>query len=166
MSQIPKKSLYELFFFSKIVYASGVIVHDFFPMTSCIFCKIVAKDVPNHTVYEDGAVLAFLDIFPHAKGHTVVIPKNHAETIQDLDESAAAALMVGVQKTIERIQAVLLPDGFNIGWNHGKSGGQAVPHLHVHILPRWNGDGGGSMHSIIKNPGGESVDAIAAQFRS
>lgn len=166
MPGMPKKGLHELFFFSKIMYASGVTVYDFFSMTSCIFCKIVAKDVPNHTVYEDDAVLAFLDIFPHAKGHTVVIPKKHAETITDLHEPAAMSLMVGVQKTVERIQTVLLPDGFNIGWNHGKSGGQAVPHLHVHILPRWNGDNGGSMHSIIKNPGVESVDAIAAQFRS
>lgn len=130
-------------------------------MSECIFCKIVKGDVPNYTVYEDENILAFLDIFPHAKGHTVVIPKRHAETYFDLSDDEMNKLSAGVKKAMEKIQAVLKPDGFNVGWNQSPAGGQVVPHLHIHIMPRYEGDGGGSMHSIIKNPGDVSVGEVA-----
>lgn len=133
-------------------------------MNDCIFCRIVKKEVPNYTVYEEDGILAFLDIHPHAKGHTVVIPKVHAETIVDLDEHQAGRLVEGVKRSMMRITEVLCPDGFTAGWNHGAAGGQAVPHVHVHILPRWHGDGGGSMHSILKNPGDMSVAEVAKLF--
>lgn len=130
----------------------------------CIFCKIIAKQIPNYTVYADEHALAFLDIFPHAKGHTVVVPKRHAETVYEMTEGELSALILATQRTMQRIQEVLKPEGFNVGWNHGKIGGQAVAHMHMHILPRWTGDGGGSMHSILKNPGTMSVSDIAALF--
>lgn len=133
-------------------------------MNDCIFCKIIAGSVPNHTVYEDSEVLAFLDIFPHARGHTVVVPKRHIETIFDINAAEVVGLMAGVQKAMERIQSVLAPDGFNAGWNQSKAGGQIVSHLHVHILPRWHGDGGTSMHGIIKNPGDMPVSEVAKLF--
>ena len=133
-------------------------------MSDCIFCKILAKQVPNHTVYEDDFVLAFLDIFPHAKGHTVVIPKNHKNNFFEFNDEEAKALILGVKKTMERIDKVLQPEGFNVGWNEKPAGGQVVPHLHVHIFPRYTGDGGGSVHSIIKNPGDLSVEEIAKLF--
>ncbi len=116
----------------------------------CIFCKIVNKEIPNYTVYEDEQVLAFLDIFPHAEGHTVVIPKVHAENLLQLNDELIAAVFVAVKKVQEKLQSAVKPEGFSVGWNHGEAGGQAVPHLHVHVLPRWNNDGGGSMHSITK----------------
>lgn len=119
----------------------------------CIFCKILNKEVPNYTVYEDDFVLAFLDIFPHAKGHTVVVTKKHVEKFVDLSEEEMKNLIFGVRKAMDKIQTVLKPDGFNVGWNERPAGGQVVPHLHVHIFPRYNGDGGGSMHSIIKAVG-------------
>ena len=135
-------------------------------MSDCIFCKIVGKEIPNHTVFEDDGTLAFLDIFPCAKGHTVVIPKAHAETIFDLGEREYDEFFIAVKKTMERIQGVLASQGFTVGWNHGKAGGQAVPHVHVHVLPRYDGDGGGGMHSVVKNPGSMSVAEVAALFRS
>lgn len=135
-------------------------------MADTIFSKILKKEIPNYTVYEDEHVLAFLDIHPHAKGHTLVIPKKEVVFIGELSEQEVATLFVGVQKTIKKIQEVLNPDGFNVGWNHGKAGGQAVDHVHVHILPRWKGDGGGSQHSVISNPGNVSVKDIAALFSS
>ena len=133
-------------------------------MSECIFCKIVSKEIPAHKVYEDEAVLAFLDVRPHSKGHTVVIPKEHAETVFDLSEELNKAMMNGTVKVMERIKEVLHPDGFNVGWNHNTAGGQVVPHLHVHVFPRYNGDGGGSMHSIVNSPGDMSVDEVAELF--
>ena len=133
-------------------------------MSDCIFCKIIKGAVPNHTVYEDETVLAFLDIFPHAKGHTVVVPKRHIETYFDLSDDEMNKLSAGVKKAMEKIQIVLKPDGFNVGWNQSPAGGQVVPHLHIHILPRYKGDGGGSVHSIIKNPGDMTVGEVAKLF--
>lgn len=133
--------------------------------SDCIFCKILAKEVPNYTVYEDEQTLAFLDIFPHVKGHAVVIPKAHRETLLELSDNELQRLWFGVKKTMERIEAVLHPDGYNAGWNQNSAAGQVVPHLHVHIMPRWKGDGGGSMHSIIKNPGEMKASEVAELFR-
>ena len=134
-------------------------------MDTCIFCKIARGEIPCHKVYKDAHAIAFLDIKPHARGHTVVIPRTHAETSFDLGEKEIYELTMAVQNTMKRIQAILSPDGFNVGWNHNPAGGQVVPHLHVHIFPRYTDDGGGSMHSIIKNPGKDSVDEIAGMFR-
>lgn len=133
-------------------------------MNDCIFCRILEKTVPNYTVYEDDFVLAFLDIFPHAKGHTVVIPKKHLETIFDLTLEETNAFFSGVKKTVEKVESVLRPAGYNIGWNQKPLGGQVVPHLHVHIMPRYLNDGGGSMHSIIKNPGDILPKNLFKQF--
>ncbi|PIR76019.1 MAG: HIT family protein [Candidatus Magasanikbacteria bacterium CG10_big_fil_rev_8_21_14_0_10_42_10] len=133
-------------------------------MKDCIFCTIVAKKIPNYTVYEDSHVLAFLDIHPRAKGHTVLIPKVHAETIFDLNEEIAKSLLPAVERTADRIEHVLSPDGYNIGWNHGEAGGQEVSHLHIHILPRWHGDGGTNIHGIVNHPGEMSVEEVGALF--
>lgn len=130
----------------------------------CIFCKIGAKQLPSHIVYEDTHAVAFLDIHPHAKGHTVVIPRVHVENLLDLNEQLYHDFLVAVKKTMERISVVLHPDGFTIGWNHGEAGGQVVPHLHVHIFPRYEGDGGSSMHGVINNPSEVSVADIAQMF--
>lgn len=131
----------------------------------CIFCKIISGNVPNYTVYENENVLAFLDIFPHAKGHTVVVPKKHIETIFDLNEQETADFFTGVKKAVEKVEVILRPNGYNIGWNQCEAGGQVVPHLHVHIFPRYQNDGGGSMHSIIKNSGDASPKDLAPLFK-
>lgn len=133
-------------------------------MDQCIFCKILRKEIPNHTVYEDAETLAFLDIFPCTKGHVVVIPKIHAETVFELTEEKMQILFGSVQKVMNRMQEVMNPEGFNVGWNHGKVGGQAVPHVHIHILPRWSNDGGGSMHSIVKKESDVKVEDVAKLF--
>lgn len=134
-------------------------------MSDCIFCKIVAGEVSNHTVYEDENFLAFLDIFPHALGHTVIIPKIHRNNFAELTEEETQKLSLVIKRTMARIQNVLNPDGFNVGWNENPIGGQVIPHLHVHIFPRFEGDGGTSVHSIIKNPGAISVAEVAEKFK-
>lgn len=134
-------------------------------MNNCIFCKIGKGEIPSYKVYEDKNVLAFLDIHPHAQGHTVLIPKSHGETLFDFTEMDQKNIMAAVAKTMKIIQDKLNPDGFNVGWNHNIAGGQVVPHLHIHILPRYNGDNGGSIHSIIKNPGKMPVAEVAKLFK-
>ena len=121
-------------------------------MSDCIFCKIIAGEIPNYTVYEDNFVLAFLDIFPHAKGHTVVIPKKHFGSLADMSVEEYQKMNKGIFQAVARVREILKPEGFNIGINDGPVAGQVVPHVHWHIFPRWAGDGGGSLHSIIKKP--------------
>lgn len=133
-------------------------------MDQCIFCRIIRKEIPNYTVYEDDDVLAFLDIEPRAKGHTMVIPKEHAETALLATDESLSAVAKGIRRVMQRLTDVLAPHGFTVGWNHGAAGGQVVPHLHVHVIPRWEGDGGGNIHSVISNPGSQTVEYIASLF--
>ena len=135
-------------------------------MENCIFCKIAKGQIPCEKVYEDKNCLAFLDIKPHAKGHTVVIPKKHGETVFDLGEETLKNVITAVTNAMKKINDVFSPDGFNVGWNHNTAAGQVVPHLHVHIFPRYIGDGGGSMHSIINNPGTMPVQEVARLLRN
>jgi histidine triad (HIT) family protein len=116
-------------------------------------------------VYEHENVLAFLDIFPCAKGHTVVVPKKHFENVWSMNIETFQTLSAGLRAAAGRIQAKLNPDGMNIGMNNEKMAGQAVPHVHWHIMPRYNGDGGGSMHSIIKNSGDKTPAELAELFK-
>jgi len=134
-------------------------------MEDCIFCKIVREEIPCHKIYEDDNSLAFLDIKPHAKGHTVVIPKEHGETVFDLTETYLVEFFPSVKKTMKILRDKLNPDGFNVGWNDGKAAGQVVPHLHIHIFPRYNKDDGGSMHSIVNKPQ-TSVEEVAKLINS
>jgi histidine triad (HIT) family protein len=132
-------------------------------MNNCLFCKIVNNQIPCHKVYDDENVLAFLDIDPLAKGHIVVIPKKHAENILDLDDENLVNLFLAIKKITQHLKNKLNPDGFNIGINMRKYAGQAVEHLHAHILPRFKGDGGGSIHSIVHCPPKEKLENILLQ---
>ena len=133
-------------------------------MDSCLFCKIVTKQLPNYTVYEDANVLAFLDIHPCSKGHTVVVLKNHYSVVSDMNEADWAALNSGLKNTVHKIKTILNPDGMNIGINDGAAAGQAVPHVHWHIIPRYAHDGGGSMHSIVRQQNPIDVSTLAHLF--
>lgn len=130
----------------------------------CLFCKITNKEIPNYTVYEDEYVLAFLDIHPCAKGHTVVIPKKHFDNLAAMPELDFINVSRGLRRAISRVQEIIAPDGLNIGINNGQAAGQAVNHTHWHIIPRWHDDGGGSIHSIVKNETGIDVKEIALLF--
>ncbi|HBU06762.1 MAG TPA: HIT family protein [Candidatus Magasanikbacteria bacterium] len=132
----------------------------------CLFCKIINKVIPNYTVYEDDFVLAFLDIFPHAKGHTVVIPKKHFSNLSEMSEVDWQNMATALKNTQAKLQSVLNPDGFNIGINDKSVAGQVVPHVHWHIFPRYEGDGGGSVHSIIKKLESFDVKSLADKFRA
>ena len=119
-------------------------------MAECIFCKIVSGEIEANAVYENSSAVAFLDANPLVDGHTVVVPKGHVERFSDMDEETAAGLFDAVQKVNDAVLLGLGADGTNIGLNDGKAAGQAIPHTHVHIIPRHVDDGGGSLHSIIQ----------------
>ena len=109
-------------------------------MADCIFCKIVKGEIPAVKVYEDERVLAFMDINPLNEGHTLVIPKRHAETIFEIDPDDLAAVIKVAQKVANAIQKALNPDGLTIIQLNKKAAGQVVPHLHIHLVPRWEND--------------------------
>ena len=110
-------------------------------MDDCLFCRIAKGEIPCSKVYEDDNFLAFLDINPVNKGHTLVIPKEHYETFTDLPDEKVNDFMAIVRKVMAGIKTSLNPDGFNIFNNNKPAAGQEVPHLHFHVLPRYEGDG-------------------------
>ena len=130
----------------------------------CLFCQIANKQREADIVYEDDHVVGILDIFPRTPGHTMIIPKVHSETMLDLPEEEIGPVFLAVRNMTARLQKALKPDGFTIGINHGKVSGQAIDHLHVHIMPRWHDDGGGSLHSVVGNPPKESLKDIKARI--
>lgn len=130
----------------------------------CLFCKIIRRELPAQVVYEDAQTMAFLDVMPRAKGHTVVVSKHHSEGLLDLPESEVAPLFLAVRRIADRIAEALRTDGLTIGVNQGIVSGQTIPHLHVHIMPRFSGDGGGSIHSVVNHPPKESLAEIAEKI--
>jgi len=130
--------------------ADGGLAETGEPMTAerrqdpaCIFCQIVAGARAAEIVFESATTVAFLDRFPVARGHTLVVPRQHAATLLELDRGAVGALFGSVSEVVESLAERLRPTGFNVGWNHGAAAGQHVFHLHVHILPRFHGGGSG-----------------------
>jgi len=107
----------------------------------CIFCKIIRGEIPSAKVYETHTVLAFLDIAPVNKGHALVIPKSHHETIWDIPGWMAQDLHRAVQIVAQALKDGLNAEGVNIGMNNGAAAGQLVLHAHWHLIPRFTGDG-------------------------
>ena len=129
----------------------------------CVFCKISNDELPSELVYSDDKAIAFLDIEPLTRGHAMIIPRRHVKTIGELSDEEASGLMPVVKRVIRKIEQALQPDGFTIGVNHNV--GQAVPHLHIHVIPRWFDDGVADVHSIVKNPPQENIHDTAAKIR-
>jgi histidine triad (HIT) family protein len=107
----------------------------------CLFCKIAQGIIPSEKIYEDAQTFAFLDINPINVGHTLVIPKHHAENIMTIKKEDLAAVMETVRKLAPVIQRAVSADGINIGINNGSAAGQVIFHAHVHVMPRFDGDG-------------------------
>ncbi|MEX2214596.1 MAG: HIT family protein [Phycisphaeraceae bacterium] len=106
----------------------------------CIFCKIIAGTIPCHKVYEDEHVLSFLDVGPLSRGHTLVIPKGHWVTLNELPAQVAAACGQAVSRVGAAVAQGLAVQGWNVLQNNGKVAGQVVMHVHFHIIPRREGD--------------------------
>jgi histidine triad (HIT) family protein len=108
-------------------------------MTGCLFCSIASGTVPANVVLDSPEVLAFLDIRPVFKGHVLVAPRAHVETLVDLPESLVLPLFLAVQRVAAAVEAGLGVGGTFVAVNNRVS--QSVPHLHVHVVPRTKGDG-------------------------
>ena len=115
----------------------------------CIFCKIVSKEIPTKILVETDSCLGFLDAFPLAKGHALVIPKNHYEKIQNMPKELNIELFTMVHELISKIDS--LTGSTLVAIHNGKESGQEIPHVHVHIIPRSKTDSAGAVHSMFKN---------------
>ena len=107
---------------------------------NCIFCKIVKGQIPSSQIYEDDSSLAFLDIAPFTKGHSIVIPKNHYANLLDFPEEEMKSFFSAIKKVVAKIKDKMNADGINLMQNNFKAAGQEVSHLHFHVIPRWNDD--------------------------
>ena len=106
---------------------------------ACVFCRIVRKEAPASIIYEDDLALAFLDIRPLNEGHTLVIPKAHHETVYDISEDLNAHISKIVKKIAVAVKNAMKADGITIIQQNGHAAGQEVFHLHVHVVPRYEG---------------------------
>ncbi|WP_297465937.1 HIT family protein [Thermococcus sp.] len=102
----------------------------------CPFCNPDGEAL----LYEDGLIKILLDSYPASKGHLLVVPRRHVESWEGLRDGEKLALLRGMELAMEKLREVLRPDAFNVGMNLGREAGQTVPHLHLHVIPRWNGD--------------------------
>jgi histidine triad (HIT) family protein len=131
----------------------------------CIFCKIVAGEIPAVKVLDEESVLAFMDINPSSRGHMLIVPKNHAENIFEIPESDLATLIKAVKKCAGAAKDALRAEGVTILQLNGKASDQIVPHLHIHVIPRWENDGL-SVSTWEMKPGDmEEIQAIAWKIR-
>jgi histidine triad (HIT) family protein len=114
----------------------------------CIFCAIVAGDIPGRIVRETETTLAFLDVNPLAPGHTLVVPKDHHARLADLPDDVAADIFRDVHELVPHVEDAVDADATTVGINDGEAAGQEVPHVHAHIVPRFDGDGGHPIHAV------------------
>jgi len=135
---------------------------------SCIFCEIARGERTCYKVFEDSSTLAFLDVYPLAAGHTLIIPKVHKVRLGELSAEEGRALFETLMRIVEPVQRAVGAHACTIGVNDGRESGQVVPHVHIHIIPRFKGDGGGTIHSIIsRRPDIDSgqLESIAGKIR-
>ena len=113
----------------------------------CIFCKIASKEIPAKILVETESCVGFLDAFPLAKGHALVIPKNHYEKLQDLPTDVNTEMFSTVHSLISKIDT--LTGATLVAIHNGRESGQEIPHVHVHLIPRSSDDSAGAVHSMF-----------------
>ncbi|QLK24506.1 HIT family protein [Natrinema zhouii] len=136
---------------------------------STIFSQIVEGEIPARIVYEDETTIAFLDANPLAPGHTLVIPKDEYERLNDVPEDVAADLYATIHRMVPAVEEAVDADATTVAFNNGEEAGQEVPHVHCHIVPRFEGDGGGPIHAMFGGPADledDELDEIADEIES
>ena len=134
-------------------------------MTDCVFCKIVAKQIPATVVHEDEHTLAFMDIGQVNPGHVLVAVKQHAENLYGIDDTQAAAAFRTAARVARAIRAAFEPQGLSVYQANGKVAGQTVFHFHLHLVPRQEGDGM-ALTWPVKNPPREKLAEYAERIRA
>lgn len=135
----------------------------------CIFCKIVAGEIPSYKVYEDDFVLAFMDTSPVTRGHCLVIPKKHVENVFDISTDDLQKVIVTAKTLSEKVKNNLGADGIRLSQSNGKIAGQAVFHFHLHIIPRYENDGVSMSETTAAHPPQadfEELKELAAKINS
>ena len=112
-------------------------------MSDCVFCKIRDGQIPSARIDEDERTITIMDINPLSRGHCLVVTRRHAPTLFDSDEEDLAAVMATAKRVAGAIRRSLEPDGLNLLQANGAAAFQSVPHFHLHLIPRWTGDGKG-----------------------
>ena len=115
----------------------------------CIFCSIVDGEIPGRVVHETDDAIAFLDANPLARGHTLVIPKEHHERLDDVPADEATELYSTLHEVVPAVEDAVDAPATTVAFNNGEAAGQEVPHVHAHVVPRFEGDGGGPIHSMF-----------------
>ncbi len=132
----------------------------------CIFCRIVARELPASIVYEDAATIAFLDLRQTNEGHVLVLPRTHVPTLDRLPADAFAPLMATVVAMTSAVQRCFGPDGINIWQSNGEGAAQEVPHVHFHVFPRWKNDGHFRIYpEDVANAGRDALEQLAVRLR-
>lgn len=134
-------------------------------MSNCVFCRIVAKEIPATVVHEDEHTLGFMDIGQVNPGHVLVALKKHAENIFALDDTQAAAVFRSAAKVARAIRGAFEPQGLSVYQANGAVAGQTVLHLHIHLVPRYDGDGM-ALSWPVKNPPREKLAEYAEKIRA
>ena len=129
----------------------------------CIFCKIANGEIPSKTLYEDERFRVILDLGPAARGHALVIPKEHASDLYELPEETASQVLVLAKKMAARMADKLHCDGLNLIQNNGEAAGQTVPHFHLHMIPRYLNDGQ-KIGWVPGKPTQEELEAVRRQI--
>ena len=136
-------------------------------MQDCIFCQIAQGQSAASRVYEDEHTLAFMDLQQATEGHVLVIPKRHVANLFELDDETTAQLFQSVVLVARAVRASLQPSGLNLWQANGRAAGQTVFHMHVHILPRYEGDGFHvSVHERSMRTTRADLDDLAARIRA
>jgi histidine triad (HIT) family protein len=134
-------------------------------MTSCVFCRIVAKEIPATVVHEDEYTLAFMDIGQVNPGHVLVALKKHADNIYALEDAQAGAVFRAAARVARAIRGAFEPQGLSVYQANGAAAGQTVFHLHIHLVPRYEGDGM-ALSWPVKNPPREKLVEYAEKIRA
>ena len=134
-------------------------------MSDCVFCKIVARQIPASVVYEDQHTLAFMDLGQVNPGHVLVTIKSHAENLYGLDDTHAAAVMRSAARIARAIRDAFKPAGLSVYQANGKAAGQTVFHYHVHLVPRHDNDGM-ALSWPVKNPPREKLEEYAGKLKA
>lgn len=129
----------------------------------CIFCKIANGEIPSKTLYEDDTFRVILDLGPMAKGHALLIPKEHAANLYELPDETASKALVLAKKMAVRMTEKLQCDGFNLVQNNGEIAGQTVHHFHLHLIPRYVSDGQ-NINWVPGNPSQEELEEVRKQI--
>jgi histidine triad (HIT) family protein len=134
-------------------------------MSDCVFCRIVARQIPATVVFEDEHTLAFMDIGHVTPGHVLVAVKKHAENLYALDDPQAGAVLRAAARVARAIRDAFNPEGLSVYQANGKAAGQTVFHYHVHLVPRYAGDGM-ELSWPVKNPPREKLAEYAEKIKA